>query len=1677
VSIETISSPLPGERVLDLSPGNATEASQTWLRRPNLFPGRALTAASLEQRQRWQVGHIIERASAWVAGIDEGLEVQVALEGNTGPKDVRITVGRGLGLAASGEDVVLQRPLSCRLSDVQIVAPAGFFQNGSGVGDSGEEGTLLDRDVGFTLGDLLKTENAAARAALPALGVLVLQPVTVDTADLDPLDPCDRSAFEEDTADDPTAVEDWRIGDAVRLLWFVWPGEWRHQPAVPAAQLRNAAAWAVFRAEAELPRDEAMPWEGWGVAVAMAALDTTGPLHPLWVDRASVARRGGRARDARLHRVGGGSLLVPEPRLPTRWQSQIEQLAEQVAAAGDLPPAELAQQFARWLPPVGLLPKNCFDPLAQQSRFFPPQFDLDAAPVPVDQLDLAVRASAGLAPLDRLEPESVRLLVPVPLASWEPRLLIRELVDPEFQRTVDRHRLERARALGARQGLRHKAAMLSHALDGRVPVVPDFSADPAATEPEGLKPWGPPPNGGGHRSALMAGFHEHYFDGATRPFPVNRGESVFVWICLDPDNPPRTVMLQWHTAATETGAADWEHRAYWGEDGIPRGGPGGSAAHLRAGDLPPAGQWFKLKVPAAAVGLAGRSVDGMAFSLQDGRAAFGLAGTLNDGGWNKWFCNFLPDGARVQGNEPWDLLSGNDLWVPFDVHDGVVPSLPEVVVQSSDSGGFGDTAASVSTYRAVPTSGFNIRHLARPGWRGHYHRFLDVAHILKIGEANLQPTANPDRLRVWLYLDELTPPSSLVSLTMSRSVDASNRLTGPIRVDLAVWGESRMDELIKVSPEFAVLSPMARLTRGPLPQSGTWNELPLPLTEASAEGATGRVQVLVTVFVAFGGDLAFSDLFIRRGLPLDPPPAPERLWPKSFRGDVTVPPVIPFLNPSVIVQHNLGVLTPTPSARIGTVRAYTEFVKDPAIQALSAHEQSQMLLRGLSGFADYLRRRIDRADDITDFGFAHMQVDLHRIRQLMMSTSDAARLAVSPALAAIAKSDSALVVQGQISEYLGKVRAAGTPTGFAATAAAATATATAAAAAAPAGTANATAAASAGNVATAAGSVSALRTVSAATRFKLVAAPRAPVNIVYSQPVIGLSEVRTAAIADRLKHPPSTEARDYALANRHRTVSSLLELLDVFMTEDRGTAPALLVDFEVYGLAGDLFLGGVNGLKRKLIDFRNTPSLVDSLRVPPALSNGSVDEASLFTQTVALSDNTIAMLRQLETRLIAYREALSRCDTALAGLLDDINGTRQRQAAVDDALAEARHDVSVARALLAEETQRIADINARRTRVLSEEVKFIAYVRPRETDNLLATPSHAVDPALAVAPVPACLREHPDLADELLDMLRVVREAPATWFVKVPPLLQKLDRIEHLQRSLQTAQTRVLSGLSVPGFTALGAGTVGKVALAINRVNIRQAEALAPRAVALQALDLRTLSTATWKAVQVQAQQLLSFGDLADGSHGRSDVAQSAASELHNIRSIVACLHAEFSGVLPALRLAWAETLSEFDAAPNLRNLAGLPRWAEIDSIDRRQMQAYVDWLFDQIEPQQPQAVALVNDVVRMCLLLASHAPVDRIVAGRLARPVTGVSPGVRIPLTVLSAVRLRVGMQAVLYRGDAVVARAVVEDLGLQEVSAHVIHTSAARVDLGDDVRVHFDDAAALSLNGASARRTLFRP
>jgi hypothetical protein len=172
--------------------------------------------------------------------------------------------------------------------------------------------------------------------------------------------------------------------------------------------------------------------------------------------------------------------------------------------------------------------------------------------------------------------------------------------------------------------------------------------------------------------------------------------------------------------------------------------------------------------------------------------------------------------------------------------------------------------------------------------------------------------------------------------------------------------------------------------------------------------------------------------------------------------------------------------------------------------------------------------------------------------------------------------------------------------------------------------------------------------------------------------------------------------------------------------------------------------------------------------------------------------------------------------------------------------------------------------------------------------------------------------------------------------------------------------------------------------------------------------------------------------------------------------------------VLPSIRLDWAETLSQFDEAPTLRRLSALVRWGEIPYIDRYQMQSFVDWLFSRINAVEPRAESLMNDVVRMCLLLASHAPVGRIIAGRLPRPVT-VRPGVRIPLTAFDPSKLRVGMEALVYRQSTVVARAVIEDIGASEIAARVVHTAQPQVDLDVNVRVQFGAATTLSRAAAS--------
>jgi hypothetical protein len=118
---------------------------------------------------------------------------------------------------------------------------------------------------------------------------------------------------------------------------------------------------------------------------------------------------------------------------------------------------------------------------------------------------------------------------------------------------------------------------------------------------------------------MSDGLHEHWFNGASATLEVDPGDILFAWVYLDPENPPREVMITWNDGKS------WEHRAYWGANAITYGETG-SAGRYPGGTLPPAGRWVRLAVAARSVGLEGSMLSGMGFSLVGGRATWGPAG-------------------------------------------------------------------------------------------------------------------------------------------------------------------------------------------------------------------------------------------------------------------------------------------------------------------------------------------------------------------------------------------------------------------------------------------------------------------------------------------------------------------------------------------------------------------------------------------------------------------------------------------------------------------------------------------------------------------------------------------------------------------------------------------------------------------------------------------------------------------------------------------------------------------------------------------------------------------------------------------------------------------------------------------------------------------------------------------
>jgi hypothetical protein len=210
-----------------------------------------------------------------------------------------------------------------------------------------------------------------------------------------------------------------------------------------------------------------------------------------------------------------------------------------------------------------------------------------------------------------------------------------------------------------------------------------------------------------------------------------------------------------------------------------------------------------------------------------------------------------------------------------------------------------------------------------------------------------------------------------------------------------------------------------------------------------------------------------------------------------------------------------------------------------------------------------------------------------------------------------------------------------------------------------------------------------------------------------------------------------------------------------------------------------------------------------------------------------------------------------------------------------------------------------------------------------------------------------------------------------------------------------------------------------------------------------------------WREARDHARKVLAVEDLMDSGHGRSDAARDAIREMNDIFRIAACLHDRLDNVLPIIRLQWAERLSQFDAVTPLRVLASLPRWDDIEYLDRVEMQTFVDWLFGRVDEKIPAAYSLINTLVRVCILLASHSPVNQIIAGVVLQPAPLRFGG--LVLINVDHTRVFRGMAVQFKDAAGVMAQAVVDDLAVGKASVRITKTYKEEIVLSAGSPVEF--------------------
>ncbi|TCO91331.1 cytochrome c [Chthoniobacter flavus] len=116
------------------------------------------------------------------------------------------------------------------------------------------------------------------------------------------------------------------------------------------------------------------------------------------------------------------------------------------------------------------------------------------------------------------------------------------------------------------------------------------------------------------------GMVQDFYSGGAAPLEIPPDGKLFAYVYLDPTDPPKAVMLQYHKG-------DWLHRAVWGDYEAIQFGKANTTERVNMGALPNTGLWTRLEVDAEKLGLKpGDLITGLAYTQFDGTVYWDKAG-------------------------------------------------------------------------------------------------------------------------------------------------------------------------------------------------------------------------------------------------------------------------------------------------------------------------------------------------------------------------------------------------------------------------------------------------------------------------------------------------------------------------------------------------------------------------------------------------------------------------------------------------------------------------------------------------------------------------------------------------------------------------------------------------------------------------------------------------------------------------------------------------------------------------------------------------------------------------------------------------------------------------------------------------------------------------------------------